>query len=465
MPLSGVSERATGQDAVPAGALAQLRPQRIAVFGLGYVGSVSAACFAAIGHHVVGVDVNGRKVDQLASGVAPVLEPGLEEAIAEGLRESRLRATTDPAAAVADTDISLICVGTPSGAAGGLSTEALEQVCRQIGAALASSTRRHTVVVRSTVVPGTCQRVLIPILESASGLRAGADFGVCVNPEFLREGTGVADFREPAKTVVGELDERSGAVLADLYAGFPGTTFRIPLSVAELAKYVDNSFHALKVGFANEIGAISADLGIDSHEVMRIFRSDRKLNISEAYLTPGFSFGGSCLPKDLRALVHHARGAHLAVPILESVLASNEEHFGRTLDLIVRSGRRRVGILGLAFKSGTDELRESPYVELAERLIGKGYQVQIYDPAINPAELTGANREYIESHLPHLRELLRDSASEVLDESEVCVLASRDAGVVEAVSSAADGKMLIDLVRLPNSEQLQQRGGYFGVAW
>ncbi len=437
---------------------------RIAVFGLGYVGSVSAGCLAAAGNDVVGVDINVRKVRKLGRGVPPVLEPGLDVALRSGLEDRCLRATTDVEDAIRSTDISLICVGTPSDGDGGLSTSALEQVCDQIGSVLADIEHRHTVVVRSTILPGTSENILIPALESSSGLKAGEDFGYCVNPEYLREGSGVRDFIDPEKTVVGEFDTESGDALCELFRGSLSPVFRVPLRVAELAKYVDNSFHALKVGFANEVGALSSRHRIDSHEVMRIFRSDHKLNISEAYLTPGFSFGGSCLPKDLRALVHHSRESHLEIPIIESVLESNEAHFRRTLDLIVRSGHSRVGLLGLAFKSGTDELRESPYVELAERLVGKGFDVQIFDPAIDPASLTGANREYMDAHLPHLQNLLRPSAREVVEASELCVVASKDARVVEAMDFA-DGRMIIDLVRLAGSVRVTNDSNYFGVAW
>jgi GDP-mannose 6-dehydrogenase len=441
-----------------------VRATRIGVFGLGYVGSVSAACLAMRGHEVVGVDVNEQKANLLSAGRSPVVEPGLDELISTAVQERRLRAITDAATAVQATNLSLVCVGTPSAADGGPATEALERVCEDIGHALAAVEERHTVVFRSTMLPGTCEGLLTPILEHTSGLRAGDDFGVCVNPEFLREGNGILDFTDPAKTVIGQLDDASGDPLAALYEDFPGALFRAPIKVAEFAKYVDNAFHALKIGFANEIGALCADLGVDSHRVMEIFRADRKLNISDAYLTPGFSFGGSCLPKDLRALIHHARGARVYTPIVESVLASNDEHFRRTLDLVTRNGRRRVGLFGLAFKHGTDELRESPFVELAERLIGKGFDLRIYDPAVNPSRLTGANRDYVDVHLPHIRDLLSDSPDDVLRHADICIAASRDERIVEAMDGA-DGQMIVDLVRLPNSEDLRRRAEYFGVAW
>jgi GDP-mannose 6-dehydrogenase len=437
---------------------------RISVFGLGYVGAVSAGCLARHGHQVIGVDVNPRKVASINDGGAPVLEPGLPEAIAEAVAAGRLRATQDAAEAVRATDVSLICVGTPSGAQGSIDLAALEHVCADIGAALPSTERRHTVVVRSTVLPGTTEETVIPALEGSSGLKAGRDFGVAMNPEYLREGTGVADFDSPEKTVIGQLDDASGDALVEMYGEFADRIFRVPIRVAEAAKYVDNAFHALKVGFANEVGALSVEFGIDSHQLMEIFKADRKLNISEAYLTPGFCFGGSCLPKDLRALVHRAKGSHVDVPILESVLRSNEAHFRRTYDLLTANGRRRIGLFGLAFKPGTDELRESPFVELAERLIGKGYDLRIYDPSIHLPSLTGTNREYIEEHLPHLKQLLAETAGEVVDHAETCIVASRHAEVGRALAGA-DGRMIIDLVRLADTADLERKAEYHGVAW
>jgi GDP-mannose 6-dehydrogenase len=437
---------------------------RITVFGLGYVGAVSAGCLARRGHQVVGVDVNPRKVASINDGQAPVLEPGLSEAIAAATAAGRLRATEDAAEAVRATDVSLLCVGTPSGSQGSIDLGALERVCTDIGPALRSTERRHTVVVRSTVLPGTTEETVIPALERSSGLKAGRDFGVAVNPEYLREGSGVADFDSPEKTVIGELDPASGDAVADIYGDLADRIFRVPIRVAETAKYVDNAFHALKVGFANEVGALSVEFGIDSHQLMEIFKADRKLNISEAYLTPGFCFGGSCLPKDLRALVHRAKGSHVDVPILESVLRSNEAHFRRTYELLTANGRRRVGLFGLAFKPGTDELRESPFVELAERLIGKGYDLRIYDPSIHLPSLTGTNREYIEEHLPHLKQLLAESAGDVVEHAETCVVASRHAEVSRALAGA-NGRMIIDLVRLPDTAELERNAEYHGVAW
>jgi GDP-mannose 6-dehydrogenase len=437
---------------------------KISVFGLGYVGCVSAACLASQGHEVVGVDVNPTKIDLITRGQAPLVEERIGELTAEVVRSGALRATADIAAAVAATDISLICVGTPSAPSGNMSTEYLERVAEQIGTALADQGRWHTVVFRSTMLPGTCTDLLVPILEKASGLTAGVDFGVAVNPEFLREGSSVRDFFAPPKTVIGEFDTRSGDMVASLYAGLPGEVFRVPIPVAEMAKYADNSFHGLKIAFANEIGAVCRVLGIDSHQMMDVFLADRKLNISPAYLRPGFAFGGSCLPKDLRGLVYAARRADVSLPLLSHVLPSNEEHLKRAFDLVAATGKRRIGLFGLSFKPGTDDLRESPLVELAERLLGKGYDLRIYDENVTVSRLMGANREFIEGHLPHLGELLADSVDDVLDHADVCVIGCKDPAVLAALDTAGD-RTIIDLVRLPDAGQRRANPRYFGLGW
>ncbi|MFI6293697.1 nucleotide sugar dehydrogenase [Nonomuraea sp. NPDC050790] len=436
---------------------------RISVFGLGYVGCVSAACLASMGHEVVGVDVNPDKVDLISRGLAPVVEERIGELTLEVVQDGRLRATTDAAQAVAASDLSLICVGTPSAANGSLSTAFLERVAEQIGRAI-DGTRRHTVVFRSTMLPGTCADLLIPILERASGLKAGTHFGVAVNPEFLREGTSVRDFFDPPKTVIGESDRETGDLVAALYQDLPGEIFRVPLPVAEMTKYADNAFHAMKIGFANEIGAVSQALGIDSHRVMDVFLADRKLNVSPAYLRPGFAFGGSCLPKDLRGLVYAARRADVSVPLLSHVLPANEAHLQRALDLVIAADRRRVGLFGLSFKPGTDDLRESPLVEMAERLLGKGYDLRIYDANVTLSRLMGANRAYVEQRLPHLADLLTDSAPEVLDHAEVCVVGCKDQAVLDVLAHAGD-RPVVDLVRLPDAERRRAQPGYVGLGW
>ncbi|WP_460401281.1 nucleotide sugar dehydrogenase [Actinophytocola sediminis] len=442
---------------------------RIGVFGLGYVGCVSAACLAARGNQVVGVDVNPTKVELVNRGQAPVVEERIGELTADVVAAGALRATTDVAATVAATDVSLVCVGTPSAPNGSLSTTYLERVAEQLGEALAATPAgarptRHTVVFRSTMLPGTCLDLLVPILEKSSGLTAGVDFGVAVNPEFLREGSSVRDFFSPPKTVVGELDAASGDAVAALYDGLPGEVFRVPIPVAEITKYADNSFHALKVGFANELGAVCAALGLDSHAVMDVFLADRKLNVSPAYLRPGFAFGGSCLPKDLRGLVHAAHRADVAVPILSHVLPSNEEHLRRAFDLVARTGKRRVGLFGLSFKPGTDDLRESPLVELAERLLGKGYDLRIHDANVSLSRLLGANREFIEARLPHLGQLLLGSVDEVLEHAEVILVGCTDPAVLAKLPHGGP-QTIVDLVRLPDARARRAEPGYVGLAW
>jgi GDP-mannose 6-dehydrogenase len=441
---------------------------RVSVFGLGYVGCVSAACLAARGNDVVGVDVNPTKVDLVTAGQAPLVEERIGELTAEVVAAGSLRATTDVAAAVAASEVSLVCVGTPSAPNGSLSTAYLERVAEEIGEAIAGKDSRHTVVFRSTMLPGTCLDLLVPILEKTSGRTAGVDFGVAVNPEFLREGTSVRDFFEPPKTVIGELDTASGDVVAELYADLPGEVFRVPIPVAEITKYADNSFHALKVGFANELGAICAALGLDSHAVMDVFLADRKLNVSPAYLRPGFAFGGSCLPKDLRGLVHAAHRADVSVPILSHVLPSNEEHLRRAFDLVARTGKRKVGLFGLSFKPGTDDLRESPLVELAERLLGKGYDLRIHDANVSLSRLLGANREFIEARLPHLGQLLAASVEDVLEHAEVILVGTKDPEVLAKLPHPGDSRgdtTIVDLVRLPDARARRAEPGYVGLGW
>ncbi|CAA9273091.1 MAG: GDP-mannose 6-dehydrogenase [uncultured Actinomycetospora sp.] len=438
---------------------------KVSVFGLGYVGTVSAACLAMEGHDVVGVDVNPAKLAMIGEGRTPVVEERIGDIVRDVVAGGRLTVTDDVTAAIHGTDLSLVCVGTPSASNGSLDTTYLQRAAREIGAALATrpAPERHTVVFRSTMLPGTCLGVLVPLLEEASGLVAGADFGVAVNPEFLREGSSVKDFYDPPKTVVGQVDRASGDAVLSLYAGLDAPEFRVEPPVAEMTKYVDNTFHGLKIGFANEIGALARELGVDSHDVMEIFLADRKLNISPAYLRPGFAFGGSCLPKDLRGLVHAARRHDVRVPILENVLPSNDEHIQRAFEHVAATGKRRVGVFGLAFKGGTDDLRESPLVELCERMLGKGYDLRIYDPAVVESALLGANRAFIEAHLPHLRDLLVDTVAEVVDHAEVLVVGKADEDVQHALTDTTTP--VIDLVRLPDASARRQQEGYVGLAW
>jgi GDP-mannose 6-dehydrogenase len=449
---------------LPKGDRIAVRGSRIAVFGLGYVGCISAACLAQRGHSVIGVDVSSDKVRTVADGGTPVLEEGVEDLIAQQVSAERLTATTDSAEAVANSDLALICVGTPSTPTGALKTDHLEQVADEVGAALKDRQDRYTVVIRSTLLPTTCENVVLPRLEAASGKRAGEDFGLAVNPEFLREGSGIRDFFDPPKIVVGQLDASSGDAVAALYEGLTAPVYRVPLPVAEMIKYVDNSFHALKVGFANEVGAICKALDLDSHTIMDIFVSDTTLNVSPAYLRPGFAFGGSCLPKDVRALVHTARHADVPVPILENILPSNEKQVERTFAMIESTGKRRVGLFGLSFKAGTDDLRESPMVALAELLLGRGFELLIYDAHVSLSRLIGANRSYVEERIPHLSRLLASSPDAVAQHAEVCVVGSTDPDGVSAVARAAK-RTVIDLVRFPGSTDMSDDDCYVGIAW
>jgi GDP-mannose 6-dehydrogenase len=437
---------------------------KIAVFGLGYVGAVSAAGFASQGHDVVGVDTSELKVEMLNRGEAPVREPGLTELTRRAVNDGHLRATTNASSAIENAEVSLVCVGTPSASNGSLSTVALERVASTIGEALPRCSQRHTVVIRSTMVPSTSEDVIIPILERTSGASASKDFGFAVNPEFLREGSSLCDFFEPAKTVIGEIDVGSGDAVASLYNGSTGPVIRLPVRAAEMAKYVDNTFHALKISFANEIGQVCRVFGLDSHEVMKSFFADTKLNISPAYLTPGFAFGGSCLPKDLRALLYAARRRDLELPVLENILRSNEQSITRIVDTIIHLGKRNVGLFGLSFKAQTDDLRESPFVELSERLLGKGFQLKIYDPAVSVSRLVGTNREYIEERIPHLSAVLADSVHEVLEHAEVCIVGAAQEETVHALANS-NGRLIVDLVRLPDAEARRGGESYVGVAW
>ncbi|HYM33013.1 MAG TPA: nucleotide sugar dehydrogenase [Candidatus Cybelea sp.] len=436
---------------------------RISIFGLGYVGTVTAACLARLGHHVIGVDPNSTKVSLIAGGAAPVVERDVGPLIADAVRHGRLTATGDGAAAVRDSELSIVCVGTPSQANGSLDLSYLKRVCEEIGAALAAKSAFHVVAIRSTMLPGTMREVVFAALETRSGKRAGVGFGVCNNPEFLREGTAVADFEHPPKTVIGETDARSGDVLAGIYGHLKAPLVRCPIEVAEMVKYADNAWHALKIAFANEIGNVCKPLGIDSHAVMDIFCQDRKLNISPNYLRPGFAFGGSCLPKDLRALTYKARTLDVDVPVLSAILPSNQHQIERGLRMILARGRRKIGVLGFSFKAGTDDLRESPVVELIERLIGKGFDIRLFDRNVNLARLTGANRDYILRVIPHISGLMVDSIDRVLAHAEIVVIGNSDPEFNDVPASLRPGQSLIDLVRV--KQRPADAGAYEGICW
>jgi GDP-mannose 6-dehydrogenase len=437
---------------------------RIGVFGLGYVGSVSAGCLAALGHEVIGVDVNPTKVEMINAGQSPVIEAELDALIAQGVETGRLRAETSAWEAVATSDVSLICVGTPSESNGNLDLTSVERVCQQVGQALTKAEGYHVVVVRSTMLPGSTEERVVPILESASGRQAGRDFGISYNPEFLREGTAVHDFHHPPFSLVGQYDSRGAGMVADLYTQVEAPLLIVPLRAAEMVKYANNAFHALKVVFANEIGNICKEQGIDSHQVMDIFCMDGKLNLSSYYLKPGFAFGGSCLPKDLRALLYLGHRRDLRLPVLEAILPSNALQIRRGFELIQRTGSRKVGVLGFSFKAGTDDLRESPLVELIEMLIGKGYQVKVYDRNVSLARLHGANRAYIEQEIPHIATLMCDSVEEVVSESEVIVIGNSAPEFHQALQHVGRDQVIVDLVRiLADDDQLDAR--YEGICW
>ena len=420
----------------------------VSIFGLGYVGSVMAACLASRGHRVVGVDTNAAKVEVLNSGDSPIVEAQVQDFIREATRQKKLRGTTDVRAAVLDSKISFICVGTPSLPNGKLSLDAIERVCTQIGEALREKTERHTVVLRSTVLPGTTESVVIPALEKASGKRAGIDFGVCVNPEFLREATAVQDFFEPSITVVGARRPEDAAPVMELYKGLPGAVFQTTIPTAEMVKYMCNAFHAVKVGFANEMASFGRELGVDVAAVTEIFCADKKLNISAAYLKPGFAFGGSCLPKDVRALAYRAKELDLELPLVKSILASNQEHMERAVRVILHTGRRNIGMLGLSFKHGTDDLRESPYVQVIKRLLGEGCSVRIWDKNVSLGMLVGANRQYIYETIPHIASLLCDTHEEVLQFGELVLLGTNAVSADAICRQLRPGQVLIDLLDL-----------------
>lgn len=436
---------------------------KISIFGLGYVGTVSAGCLAHDGHDVLGVDPIQTKVDLINNGLPPIIEAEIGELIAHAVQNGRLRATSDPTEAIQTTQLSLVCVGTPSQPNGNLDLHYIRRTCEEIGSALRNKNSFHTVVIRSTILPGTMNRIVIPVLQEASGKTAGVDFGIAYNPEFLREGSAVGDYNAPPKTVIGELDQASGSILAQLYANLDAPLMKVPLEVAELVKYIDNSWHALKIGFANEIGTLCKALGVDAHEVMDVFCQDRKLNISPAYLRPGFAFGGSCLPKDLRALAYTAKSHDLELPILRSILPSNELHISRGVDLIMRKGNKRVGILGFSFKPGTDDLRESPVIEVIERLLGKGYDLRIYDKNVKLASLVGANKDFILNRIPHISRLMVDQLDAVLGHAQTIVIGNMDPDFRGVVKQLRDDQSLIDFVRLMDAKS--GNGRYDGICW
>jgi len=438
---------------------------RISIFGLGYVGAVAGACLADSGHEVIAVDVDPVKIRCIQEGRSPIVEPGLEDSIAKNVESGRLRATEDFEDAVQNSDLSLICVGTPSNPDGSLKFDYVEQACRHIGVALKNKETFHSVVLRSTVVPGAAYNIAIPTLEKESGKKSGRDFGFGNNPEFLRESTAIYDYFNPPKIVIGALDNRTAAMISKMYDGIVAPQIITDIEVAEAVKYADNAWHALKVGFANEIGNIFKEHGVDSHKVMDIFCLDTKLNISKAYLKPGFAFGGSCLPKDVRAIRASAKAQGVKTPIFDSLLEANEEQIRRAHSMVLKSGKKKIGLMGLAFKANSDDLRESPLVMLADRLLSDGFELAIYDPCVyKAANMQGSNHQYIHESIPHISRCLVGTADELLNQSEVFFIGHHCDYFGYILTRAIDNSEIIDLVRLKNAAG-EGRRGYAGICW
>lgn len=437
---------------------------KVSVIGLGYVGCVSAACLANDNHEVIGVDISAKKLGQLRVGKSPIVESGLDALIKSGVESERLAVTSKTSEAIKNSQASLICVGTPSCDNGSLNLDFVRTVTKEIGAALQKHPDYHTVIIRSTVLPGTVRNELLPILESASGKVAGKDFGLCMNPEFLREGTAIEDYYNPAVMVIGEINERSGDTVEELYRNIDAEIVRSDLETAETVKYANNAFHALKVTFANEIGNFAKAHGVDGRTIMDILCRDERLNISSSYLKPGFAFGGSCLPKDMRAMMHQAKLSDLDSPLLESILPSNEEQIRKGIRLVEETNQKKVAVMGLSFKAGTDDVRESPTIALIETLVGKGYQVKLYDGAIRVDELIGANKTFLYSEIPHITSLLANSMDEALNDSEVIVLANNSPAFAGLIEKIAPEQTLIDLVG-QHKVNGNLRGKYEGICW
>ena len=433
---------------------------KVTIFGMGYVGCVTAACFSNLGHDVTGVDVDGNKVDMINRSQSPIIEPGLSDIIKTGVNAGRLRGTTDPKEL---GDVVIVCVGTPSNDNGSLGLKHLMRVVERIGEMLQGSNDYHAITIRSTVLPGTVEGLVIPLLEEKSSKKAGRDFGVCMNPEFMRETTAIEDFHNPPFTIIGQQDERSGDIVAKLYETIKAPLERPSIPVAEMVKYACNAFHATKVCFGNEIGNLCKSMGIDSHRVMEIFCKDTRLNLSPYYLKPGFAFGGSCLPKDLRAITYQAKRNDVEVPLLSSLMPSNDRQIQHAYRLVRNSGRTKIGVLGLSFKAGTDDVRESPIVILIEMLIGKGYAVTIYDEEVSLAKLYGANKRYLDETIPHVTSLMESSVAKVLDKSDLVIVSKKTEDFRKELDALNKDLFVVDLVRLFG--EYKGRPHYEGISW
>jgi len=439
-------------------------PVNVSVFGLGYVGAVSCGCLPELGHNVIGVDTNPAKVRMINDGQSPVVEESINELIGAAVSAGKLRATDDVESAIRNSEISLISVATPSNPNYSPDLTAVDAVIRSIGAAVRGKPGHHTVVLRSTVPPGTTEDRIRPLLEASAGRPVGDRLSLVFNPEFLREGSSVKDFHKPPQTVIGSVDAVGYEVMEQLYKGLPGAFVRTDCRVAESVKYLCNVFHALKIVFANEAGSVLKTCGIDGREVMQIFCQDQQLNISPAYLRPGFAFGGSCLPKEVKGFLALARDREVPIPAMQSLLESNDAHIERAYALIARGGRRKVAMFGLAFKPGTDDMRDSPLVTLAERLLGKGFDLSIYDKFVKLSRLLGKNKEFIDREIPHLDRLLKESPEQALQGAEVIVIGHADAAARAAIVEQAAGRRIIDL---SGYAELRTAGGaqYEGICW
>lgn len=437
----------------------------ISVFGLGYVGAVTAACFAHKGNLVIGVDLNPTKVETLGRGRAPIVEEKVGELVAEGHASGHLRAIQDATRAVAETEVSFICVGTPSQRNGKLDLSGVQRVCNDIGNGLRQKRDFHWVVLRSTVLPGTTESVVTPALEASSGKRAGKDFAVCFHPEFLREGTAVTDFFDPPFTIFGANDPAQIEPLKLLYAWSDSRMFTTGARTAEMVKYFCNAFHALKVSFANEMGTLCQELAADTEAVTQIFVSDTRLNVSPAYLKPGFAFGGSCLPKDLRALGYRAKELDLRLPLLEAILPSNAQHIERAVEAVLQTQKKKIAVLGLSFKAGTDDLRESPLVHLVKRLIGEGCEIRIWDENVTLGRLIGSNRQFIEDEIPHIGNLFCAGLKETVESAEVIIIGTQSYRKEELQRLLRPEQVIIDLVGLEKSKRLPSVASYKGICW